>query len=112
MGNFSRWYDKCEGLKKFLDFLETRPPQEQDEIAQEIIQIVFTESAVPIEESMQSIDSSKVFPQKRWYDRFPDLSNSLEVIRNLEPEKQQFILSQITESIYQYYLEHEDGFRI
>lgn len=110
MANYSRWYDKNEGLKKFLDFLETRPPKEQDEIAQEILQIIFTESYLPINESMQSIDSSKHFPHNRWYDRFPDLSNALEVIKDIDYDRQQLILSRIIESIYQYYIENGESF--
>ena len=113
MKNFSRWYDKFEELKKILEFLETRPTVEQNDIAQEILQIIFTELNLPVENSMQYIDSAKDIPQKRWYDRFPELSNSLEVIKRLEEKDRQFVLVKILESIYQYYyMERGDIFEI
>jgi len=112
MRDFSRWYDKFEELKKFLDFLETRSPEEQNEIAQEIMQIIFTELNLPVQNSMQYIDSAKELPKNRWYDKVPELTNALEVIKQLEENNRQYILMKIMESIYQYYMERGDVFEI
>lgn len=112
MQNFSRWYDKFEELKKILTFLEKRSPEEQNDIAQEIMQIIFTDADLSVQNSMKYIDSAKEFPQKRWYDKFPALSNSLEVIKQLEEKHRQFVLMKIMEAIYQYYMERGDVFEI
>ena len=107
---YLRWYDNYSSLQKLLGFLENLPPQHLQTVANDIIQIIFTEIGQPIENSMNDIDNAKNYPQNRWYDRYPELSNSLEVIKHLPEDKLDFVVSKIFEAVYYVCLEDYNEF--
>ncbi len=105
---YMRWYDNHTSLQKLLEFLEKLPPQQLQTISSDIIQIIFSEIGESIDNSMSDIYQAKDFPQNRWYDEYPELTNSLEVIKHLSPAKIDFVVNRIFEAVYYICLENND----
>ena len=105
---YMRWYDNHTSLQKLLEFLEKLPHQQLQAISGEIIQIIFSEIGESIDSSMSDIYQAKDLPQNRWYDEYPDLTNSLEVIKHLPPEKIDFVVNRIFEAVYYICMENRD----
>ncbi len=106
--NYVRWYDKIPELKNLLELVQSLPDEYQNAIAQDMLHIIFNGGFADVNNSMAYINQNIDHDFKRWYDLNPELSSALEVFKHLEPQKQQGVLLQVAESVYQIMLEYQN----
>ena len=102
MEKFERWYDNYSDLSQLFNFLEALDERKRKIVANEILQIVFCELGVDVNEKVNELSSLKHDYDKRWYDIDVDVQSSVELIRGLSEEERKEILSRVIETLRQF----------
>ena len=103
---YVRWYDKDPDLSSLMSFLESLNEEVRDEIAQDLIEIILSEIKTNTDGEISHLSDNKITEYKRWYDKNLSLHSAVEIIKNLNTEQRQEIISLIMESIVQILTEY------
>lgn len=106
MMKYVRWYDKDPDLSSLMSFLESLNEDVRDEIAQDLIQIILSEIKTNTDGEISHLNENRITEYKRWYDKNLSLHSAIEIIKNLNDEQRQEIISLIMESIVQILTEY------
>ena len=99
---FERWYDKDEDITHLLKFLENIDPHHRKIIANELLQIIFQELGVDVNQKIMELKYLKPEQNKRWYDSDVDVQSSIEMIKNLSDSQRHELLVRIIETLEQF----------
>ncbi len=104
--DYVRWYDKDPDLSHLMKFLEGLNEEVRDEIAQDLIQIILGELETNKDSELSQLSTMKIGDYRRWYDKNLTLHSAVEIIKNLDNDQREQILSLIMESIVQILAEY------
>lgn len=104
---FERWYDKDEDITHLLNFLESINPRHRKIIANELLQIIFRELGVDVNQKIMELNYLKPEQNKRWYDNDVDVQSSIEMIKNLSDTQRHELLVRIIETLEQFAIQSE-----
>ncbi len=102
-----RWYEQKEELRAFMALIEALPSEIQCEIAIEIllkVSSLLDRSYENVTKDIAEYDPSKY---KRWYDKNPNIHVAIESIKDLDEEKRDIIINDLSEIILKYYPQGE-----
>ena len=102
MEKFERWYDNYSDISQLFSFLEALDERKRKIVANEILQIVFCELGVDVNEKVNELSLLKHDYDKRWYDIDIDVQSSIELIRGLSENERQEVLSRVIETLRQF----------
>lgn len=95
----TRWYEKNEHLKAFMNLMEDLPMDSQCEIAIDII----IEASELIDRDYSKIiqEIADFNPKnfKRWYDKNPNIHTAIESLRDLNDEQQGALVQKYSNKI-------------
>ena len=103
---YVRWYDNDPNLSHLMRFLETLNDDIRDEIARDLIQIILSELNTDKDNNLTQLSELKITNYKRWYDQNISLHSAIELIKNLNQEHRDEIVSSIMESVVQILTEY------
>lgn len=98
-----RWYEQKEDLKAFMALIEALPREIQCEIAIEILLKISSLSDRKYENVVKDVAEYDPSKYKRWYDKNPNIHVAIESIKDLDKEKRETIISDLSEIILKYY---------
>ena len=98
-----RWYEQESHLKAFMNLLEGLKPEEQCEIAVDII--LFTSELSDREYSNIVNEIGEYNPReyKRWYDKNPNIHSAIESLKDLSQEKIDMVINEFSTRIIEKY---------
>lgn len=92
-----RWYDKNEILSKIMITLEQSDPETRNEIANDIIQLIFKKEYYDVDNFIQIINEQVPFKRTRWYDTDETIYSVVEMLKNInENDKKEFFQEILT----------------
>ncbi len=97
--SFIRWYEKNEYLKAFMYLMQDLPPEEQYELA---IDIIIKSSSLTDRDYTKLIREISDFNPKgfkRWYDKNPNIHVAIESLRDLTEEQREEVVREFTDKI-------------
>ena len=98
---YLRWYDKNPVIQEFMYSLEKLDQESSALLAQDFIQIMLADEKISADGVLKSLIENVPPGYNRWYDKNYDLHSCLEVLKSLETEHQEQIVSKFNEAIYQ-----------
>lgn len=101
-----RWYEDNLELTELLDFIQTLDGDDKIVLANHFLQILVNEGDVDLDKEISEL-SDKSYSYSRWYDNIVDLSTSMEFLKNLPKNKQDFIVKRFVSDIIMSYLKEE-----
>ena len=103
-----RWYDKNPDLKNVFEFIQELDVADQKRIAHDILQILFTDFNINLDEKINEISRNYAYKAQRWYDNNIDLYTSFEIIKGQSSVVKSKIIEKIIESILFMYFQDEE----
>ena len=104
---FERWYDKNDDISQLLKFLEIIDTRNRKVIANEILQIIFSELSVNLNEKIKDLGNISHECNKRWYDEDTEVQSAIEIIKSLSPQQHQELIEHIVETLQQFIIKSE-----
>ena len=93
MKKFStRWYEKNEYLKAFMNLLKDTPSESQCDIAVDMILEASSMVDRDYSRIVQEIADYNPKEYKRWYDKNPNVHVAIETLRDLTDEQKELIV--------------------
>lgn len=102
-----RWYDKNPDLKNVFEFIQELDTADQRKIAHDILQILFTDFNINLDEKINEVAKNYNYKAQRWYDNNIDLYTSFEIIKGQSSVTKSKIIEKIVESILYMYFQDE-----
>ena len=103
-----RWYDKNPDLKNVFEFIQELDIADQKRIAHDILQILFTDFNINLDEKINEVSKNYAYKAQRWYDNNIDLFTSFEIIKGQSSVTKSKIIEKIIESILFMYFQDEE----
>lgn len=75
-------------------------------VANHLLQILINECGVNLDDEISQI-ANKPYSYTRWYDSYVDLSTSMEFLKNLPKNKQDYVVKRFMSEIFMSYLKKE-----
>lgn len=96
---YSRWYEKNEYLKAFMNLMQDLPIDIQCEIA--IDMIIKASQMIDRDYTKIIQDVARFNPKdyKRWYDKNPNIHLAIESLRDLEEKQKEELISEFSQKI-------------
>lgn len=101
-----RWYEENSKLTELLNFVKTLDKEDCETVANHLLQILITECNVNLDKELSNAFNSE-HPYKRWYDRNLDLSASMEILKNIPKEEQDYVVERFLSEIILSYAKKE-----
>ena len=96
---YTRWYEKDECLKAFMDLLADLEPEIQCEIATDIIMKTSDYIDRDYTNIVQEVGNYNPRDFKRWYDKNPSIHLAVESLRDLKEDEREVILREFIDKI-------------
>lgn len=94
-----RWYDKDPQLKTILRFLENAPDNMKQDVCMDMIQVIIQENFTTSDELMSFARQNYVGNAQRWYDIDDLVHTAVEMVKLLDDEERQIVLSEVAHTI-------------
>ena len=95
----TRWYDKNQGLKNILNFLENAPQEIRINVAIDIIQFITQENFASINELAEFSKTNYIGQANRWYDADYTVHSAIEMLKLLTEQELYIVINEIASSI-------------
>ena len=96
---FTRWYEKNEFLRAFMNLLQDLPIEKQCEIAVEMIIKASNLSDRDYSKIIAEVSEFNPKKYKRWYDKNPNIHIAIETLRDLTDEQKEEIIQEFSAEI-------------
>ena len=106
MAKFERWYESNKNLNEIIQFIELLEENKQKIVGQHLLQILFNECNINLDEELDDIFKKK-YLYNREYDKNYDISTCLEILKKLSKDKQDFVINRITTEILMSFVKEE-----
>ena len=107
VSDVERWYDKNSNLSQVFNFLENIDKRNRKIIANEILQIIFSELNVNSNEKVKELSKLNHTFNKRWYDEDTEVQSAVEIIKTLSEEQKRELIERIIELLQQIVIKGE-----
>ena len=94
-----RWYEKNEYLSAFMNLMQDLSPENQCEIAIDIIMEASKMIDRDYTNIIKEVASFNPKDYKRWYDKNPNIHLAIESLRDLNDEQRDIIVQDFTDRI-------------
>jgi hypothetical protein len=97
--SFTRWYEKNEHLRAFMSLMQDLSPENQCEIAIDII--IKTSNMIDRDYTKIISEVANYNPRnyKRWYDKNPNVHLAIEALRDLTEAQRDEVVREFSEKI-------------
>ena len=101
-----RWYEKNPDLLELVTFMENLESEEQNFVANHILQILVNECGINLDEELSKFSKNN-YSYKRWYDEDVCVSNMFELLKSLSDEMQNYVVKRALVEIIMAYAKKE-----
>ena len=98
---YIRWYDEDTYLAPIMRILEQLPPELQDSVAQDLVQIVMGYQNNLNDNKINYLNENLLSNYRRWYDINPNLHSSIELLKTANPQTKKEICDSVMEFLFQ-----------
>lgn len=98
---YIRWYDEDPYLAPIMKILEQLPPEFQDSVAQDLVQIVMSYQHSLNDVKINYLNENLIPSYRRWYDINPNLHSSIELLKTANPQTKKEICDSVLEFLFQ-----------
>jgi len=98
---YIRWYDEDIYLAPIMKILEQLPPELQDSVAQDLVQIVMGYKDELNDVKINYLNNNLLSNYRRWYDVNPNLHSSIELLKTANPQTKKEICDSVMEFLFQ-----------
>lgn len=98
---YVRWYDKDIHLHAIVSIFEKLPQEIQDEAAQDLLQIVLTQTSMTCDDKIVYLHQNAPPSYKRWYDKNINLHSAIELLKTCDEKQKKDICQAVLEFLYQ-----------
>ncbi len=98
---YIRWYDEDIYLAPIMKILEQLPPELQDSVAQDLVQIVMGYKDELNDVKINYLNNNLLPNYRRWYDVNPNLHSSIELLKTANSQTKKEICDSVMEFLFQ-----------
>lgn len=99
---YLRWYDKDQYLSAFMKLLEGLPEDVQSQVAVDILLYIPKIIKKDFAKFINIVSGYDPREYNRWYDQNPNVHTAVEAIRELDPDKRDELINEISDIIVRY----------
>lgn len=101
-----RWYEQSPNLNEAIDFIQSLDNDKRDFVVQHLLQILVNECNIDLDKEFSKFSGNN-YSYKRWYDENFELSDALELLKNLPENKQNFVVDRFLSEVVMSFVKKE-----